>query len=90
MAVSRDFDNPRLPWYEYTMQTITETLKNAIRESGLSDRNLGMQTGVNRQSIGRFRSGQTSLTLQQAEQLAKFFGLELRCTDQQRLRKGSR
>ena len=74
----RGLDKIRDLWYVDTMKPISEPLKKVIRASGLSDRNLGIQTGVNRQSIGRFVSGQTSLTLEQAERLAEFFGLELR------------
>jgi len=74
----RGLDKIRDLWYVNTMKPISEPLKEVIRASGLSDRNLGIQTGVNRQSIGRFVSGQTSLTLEQAERLAEFFGLELR------------
>ncbi len=65
-------------WYANTMNTIGDILKRAIQDSGLSDRSLGIQAEVNRQSIARFVSGQTSLTLEQAERLAQFFGLELR------------
>lgn len=72
------------------MKSIGDTLKKAIRDSGLSDRNLKIQTGVNRQSIGRFTSGQTSLTLEQAERLAQFFGLELRPIESAKPKKGCR
>ena len=59
------------------MITISEILIESIRNSGMSDRTLGIRAKVNRQSIARFVSGQTSLTLEQAERLAIFFGLEL-------------
>lgn len=76
-ALFHGLDSRRLLWYRRIMLTIRETLRNAIKESGMSDRNLGMLAGVNRLSIGRFMAGQTSLTLDQAERLACFFGLEL-------------
>ena len=74
----RRLDIPEQEGYAHTMKTIRDTLTKAIRDSGLSDRSLGIQAEVNRQSIARFVSGQTSLTLEQAERLAQFFGLELR------------
>jgi transcriptional regulator with XRE-family HTH domain len=70
------------------MTTISETLKQVIRSLGISDRSLGIQAGVNRQSIARFVSGETSLSLDQAERLAKFFGLELRPVESSKPRKG--
>ncbi len=57
------------------MASVTEVLKQAIRKSGLSDRRLGMLTGIHRQSIGRFMAGQTGLRLDQIDKLAEFFGL---------------
>jgi len=65
-------------WYCSTMQTIIDTLKRAIRDSGLSDLKLGQLAGVNRQSIARFVRGETSLDLEPASKLAAFFGLELK------------
>ena len=64
-------------WYHDIIMKVTDRLKKAIRDSGLSDRNLGFQSGVNRQSIGRFMSGQTGLSLEQLDKLAAFLGLEL-------------
>lgn len=60
------------------MNTIRKSLKQAIAGSGLSDKRLGELSGVNRLSIGRFMQDRTSLSLEQAEMLAKFFGLELK------------
>lgn len=57
---------------------LRETLKQAIRDSGYSALGLQTQTGVNRLSIGRFMKGQTDVSLEAAETLAEFLGLELR------------
>ncbi len=62
--------------------SISGNLKAAIADSGLSNRSLGFQAGVNRLSIARFVSGETSLSLEQAEKLAAFFGLDLLPTNQ--------
>jgi len=70
------------------MKTIRDTLTKAIRDSDLSDRSLGIQAEVNRQSIARFVSGQTSLTLDLVERLAEFFGLELRPIESAKPKKG--
>lgn len=56
---------------------IQDTLKRAIEESGLSQRGLSNVAGVNRLSIMRFMRGETSLSLEQADRLAEFFGLVL-------------
>ena len=64
--------------YHDIMMKVTERLKKAVRDSGLSDRNLGIQADVNRLSIGRFMRGETGLSLEQLDKLAAFLGLELR------------
>ena len=64
------------------------TLKQAIRDCGLSDQRLGKLAGVNRLSLRRFLNGETSLSLEAAERLAEFFGLELRPTDRPKSKKG--
>lgn len=84
----RRLDIPEHEGYAHTMQLIRDALKKAIRDSGLSDRSLGIQAEVNRQSIARFVSGQTSLTLDQVERLAEFFGLELRPIESAKPKKG--
>lgn len=57
---------------------MAQVLKTAIAESGMSDKAIERETGVNRQSIGRFVRGETSLRLDQADKLAAYFGLVLR------------
>jgi len=60
------------------MRSMSDILKKAILASRLSNLSLAKQAGVNRQSIARFLSGETTITLEQAERLAAFLGLELR------------
>ena len=67
---------------------VTDRLKKAIRDSGLSDRNLGFQSSVNRLSIGRFMSGRTGLSLEQLDKLAAFLGLELKSKSKAKTGKG--
>ena len=57
---------------------MTESLKRAIRESGLSFRFLEHETGVKRQSLMKFIRGETSLRLDIADKLATYFELELK------------
>lgn len=59
------------------MKVITEALKKALAECELSQRRLEQESGVNRNSIFRFMEGRTSITLEQAEMLAAYFGLVL-------------
>ncbi|OQB41969.1 MAG: hypothetical protein BWY09_00510 [Candidatus Hydrogenedentes bacterium ADurb.Bin179] len=56
---------------------IDKQLKQAILDSGLSQRELSMITGVARLSICRFLADKTSLRLDCAAKLADYFGLEL-------------
>jgi plasmid maintenance system antidote protein VapI len=57
--------------------TMTETLKQAIAESGISHRALGKATGIERTSITRFMLGERSLRLDKADKIAAYFGLIL-------------
>lgn len=64
----------------YTMtknQPISETLRRAINESGLTFLALERETGVIRQSLMPFARGETSISLTAAEKLAIYFQLEL-------------
>ena len=56
---------------------MTETLKRAIRDSGLSFKALERETGVKRQSLMKFMRGEQSLRLDLADRLAAFFKLKL-------------
>jgi len=58
--------------------TMTETLKTAIRASGLSLYAIAADTGVTRPSLSRFIAGKQSLRLDMADALAAYFKLELR------------
>jgi hypothetical protein len=57
--------------------TMTETLRAAIRDSGLSAYRISQDTGLVVTSIIRFTNGETSLRLDKADVLADYFGLEL-------------
>ena len=57
---------------------ITDLLRKTINESGIPFLTLQQKTGVVRQSMMRFVRGETSLHLDSADKLARFFGLELR------------
>ena len=57
--------------------TMSDTLRQTIRESGIPLLTLAEATGVQRASIGRFVSESQSLRLDCADKLAEFFGLEL-------------
>ncbi len=61
-------------------KTMTETLRQAIIESGLPMLTLANESGVERVSLIRFKRGEQSLRLDCADKLAVYFGLELRPT----------
>ena len=58
-------------------KTLTDTLRQAIADSGLPFIELERQTGVLRQSLMKFARGETTIHLDSADKLAEFFGLEL-------------
>lgn len=59
-------------------QPISDALRKAISESGKSFREIERETGIVRQSLMRFVRGETSLRLDIADKLAKYFNLKLR------------
>ncbi len=56
---------------------MTETLRRAIQESDMTFKALERETGVTRQSLMKFVSGERSMRLDMADKLAGYFGLEL-------------
>ena len=57
-------------------ETITDLLRKAIRESGISQRRLSIETGVDRMSINFFMRGR-ALHSDNLDVLAEYFGLTL-------------
>ncbi len=57
--------------------TMTDALKAAIEESGLTLYRIAKDTGILDTSLGRFVRGETSLRLDKADALADYLGLEL-------------
>jgi plasmid maintenance system antidote protein VapI len=62
-------------------QSISDLLRRAIVESGLSHNALATATGVTRASILRFVRGDQSLRLDKADLLAAYLGLTLTKTE---------
>lgn len=59
-------------------ETLTETLRRVMIESGETHIGISRETGVTRPSIIRFLRGEQSLYLDAADKLAEYFGLELK------------
>lgn len=59
-------------------KTISQVLKQAIRDSGMTPLELERETGVKRQSIMWFMRGDRSLHLDSADALASYLGIECR------------
>ena len=57
---------------------ITDLLRKTINESGVPFLTLEQKTGVLRQSLMKFARGESSILLDSADEVARFFGLELR------------
>jgi len=58
-------------------ETMTDALRRAVRESGLSYYAICRETGLVEDSLSRFMRGKQSLRLDKADAVAKFFGLRL-------------
>ncbi len=58
------------------MNTLSDTLRKAITNSGYSIRRLHIITGINRETITRFLRGE-NMTMHNADKLAELMGLEL-------------
>jgi transcriptional regulator with XRE-family HTH domain len=57
--------------------TMTEVLKAAIEESGLTRYRIAKDTGIDQAALMRFMRGETSLRLDRADVLSGYLGLEL-------------
>jgi plasmid maintenance system antidote protein VapI len=57
--------------------TITDVIRAAVVESGVSYKSLSRETGVARASIQRFVDGRQSIRLDMADRLAAYYGLSL-------------
>ena len=57
--------------------TMTDVLKAAIEESGLTQYRIAKDTGIPATSLMRFMRGETSLRLDKADVLAEYLGFEL-------------
>lgn len=60
-----------------TDETITDVLRYAIAESELSFKALERETGVLRQSLMKFATGEHTIRLDAADKLADYFGLKV-------------
>lgn len=66
-----------MPKKSKKLPTMTESLRQAIAESGLTNLALSRESGVPRPSIIRFARGDRTLRLDIADKLATYFGLVL-------------
>ncbi len=57
---------------------MSQVLRAAIEESGLTRYRIAKDTGNTEASLSRFMAGETSLRLDKADKLAKYLGLELK------------
>lgn len=57
--------------------TLTDTLKTAIDQCGVSQYRIAQDTGILETSLSRFMRGETSLRLDKADVLAAYLGLRL-------------
>jgi transcriptional regulator with XRE-family HTH domain len=60
------------------MKSISDTLRQAVKDSGLTVYRICKDTGLIQDSLRRFMRGETSLRLDLADKLAEYFGIECR------------
>ena len=58
--------------------TVSEALRQAMRDSRMSAYRLAAESGVNVAAVLRFKSGERSLKLESVDRLAVVLGLQLR------------
>lgn len=59
------------------MKTVTEILKQCLRESGVSLRETARRTGIPVPSLSRFLRDERGLSLDNAETLIRHFGIRV-------------
>jgi plasmid maintenance system antidote protein VapI len=59
-------------------RTLADMLRQVIRDSGVSQEEVGRRTGIPAPVVSRLLSGKRDLTLRTADKLAVYLGLELR------------
>jgi transcriptional regulator with XRE-family HTH domain len=57
--------------------TLTDVLRAAIQQSGLTVYRIGKATGIDAANLGRFVRGELSVRLDKADKLAAYLGLRL-------------
>ncbi len=66
----------------------TRALQDAIRRSGLTQREVARQAGIDSSQVSRFMSGSRNMTLGTAEKVAEAVGVEIRVVRRPKKRKG--
>ena len=57
--------------------TLSDQMRRAVDESGMSRYAICKATGMDQANMSRFMSGETGLTLETADRIAKLLNLEL-------------
>jgi transcriptional regulator with XRE-family HTH domain len=57
--------------------TLTDALRAAVEQSGLTGYRIALATGIDNSNLARFLRGELSLRLDKADRLAAYLGLQL-------------
>ena len=60
------------------MATISEQLRKAIVDAGISRYRISQETGIAESTLSRFVNGKAGLTMELADTLAEYLGLTLK------------
>jgi transcriptional regulator with XRE-family HTH domain len=58
-------------------KTLTDQIRSAVRESGLTCYQICKETGIDKASMSKFLSGQRGLSLAHLDKLAELLGLRI-------------
>ena len=62
--------------------TLAETIRKAIKDQPVSAYRLNIETGVSQPLISRFIKGERTITIETADKLMAYLGLEVRSRDE--------
>ena len=62
---------------DYSLEVVTESVRRHREESGLSQREAALKSGVNYQTLSNYENGNTGMSFESAWKLANLYGCSL-------------
>jgi len=64
-------------WYTVGMDNLTDQIRRRVETCGQTRYRIAQETGITEGHLSRFVRGQSGLSIEHAETLAKYLGLEI-------------